>query len=357
MDQDNTNTQNTQDNPGNQGNQNEGGGRRSRKGWIIGGVVAAGLLVLTLGTIALVLIVGSGEGGGVAASPETYEKEYVSGEGLDEIAVIPVEGVISAADSGVAGAVATTTPEGMRDALMQAEEDDDVKAVILEINSPGGGVTASERMYQDIRDFKESSGKPVLASMGTTAASGGYYIATAADAILAGETTLTGSLGVILQLPNLTEAADKIGFEQNIVKSGKFKDMGSQFRDLTPEEREIFQEIVDENYDEFVEVIVEGRDLPEERVRELADGRIYSGKQAEELDLVDSIGDLEEAAKNARERADVGEATVVRYVQTPGIGSLLRARLAPQEPEAVQIMKAVGVSLKAEPQYLYLAGQ
>ena len=353
MDQDNTNTQ------GNQVNQAGGGNRRSRKGWIIGGVVAAGLLVLVLATIGLVLIVSSGDGGGsVAASPETYDEEYVSGEGSDKIAVIPVEGVISAADSSVAGAVATTTPDGMRDALMQAEEDDSVKAVILEINSPGGGVTASNRMYQDIQDFKKSSGKPVLASMGTTAASGGYYIATAADEILAGETTLTGSLGVILQLPNLTETADKIGFEQNIIKSGKFKDMGSQFRDITPEEREIFQGIVDENYDEFVEVIVKGRDLPEKRVRELADGRVYSGKQAKELNLVDSIGDLEKAAKNAREKANVGEATVIRYVQTPpGLGGLLRARLAPQEPEAVQIMKAAGVNLKAEPQYLYLAGQ
>lgn len=318
--------------------------------------MAVGLLVLTLGTIGLVLVAGPGDGGAVAAAPETYEEEYVSGEGLDKIAVIPVEGIISPSDSGVAGRVATTSPEGMRDALLQAEEDESVKAVVLEINSPGGGVTASERMYQDILDFKESSGKPVLASMGTTAASGGYYIATAADEILAGETTLTGSLGVILQLPNFTETADKIGFKQNIIKSGEFKDMGSSFRDITPQEREIFQEIVDENYDEFVEVIVEGRDLPEERVRELADGRIYSGKQAEELDLVDELGDLEEAARSARERAEVEEATVVRYVQTPGFAELLRARLAPQEPQAVQVMKAAGVSLKAEPQYLYLAG-
>lgn len=318
--------------------------------------MAVGLLVLTLGTIGLVLVAGPGDGGAVAAAPETYEEEYVSGEGLDKIAVIPVEGIISPSDSGVAGRVAATSPEGMRDALLQAEEDESVKAVVLEINSPGGGVTASERMYQDILDFKESSGKPVLASMGTTAASGGYYIATAADEILAGETTLTGSLGVILQLPNFTETADKIGFKQNIIKSGEFKDMGSSFRDITPQEREIFQEIVDENYDEFVEVIVEGRDLPEERVRELADGRIYSGKQAEELDLVDELGDLEEAARSARERAEVEEATVVRYVQTPGFAELLRARLAPQEPQAVQVMKAAGVSLKAEPQYLYLAG-
>lgn len=340
----------------NQNTQAESHTRRRRKRFLIGGAVAVGLLVLTLGTIGLVLVAGPGDGGAVAAAPETYEEEYVSGEGLDKIAVIPVEGIISPSDSGVAGRVATTSPEGMRDALLQAEEDESVKAVVLEINSPGGGVTASERMYQDILDFKESSGKPVLASMGTTAASGGYYIATAADEILAGETTLTGSLGVILQLPNFTETADKIGFKQNIIKSGEFKDMGSSFRDITPQEREIFQEIVDENYDEFVEVIVEGRDLPEERVRELADGRIYSGKQAEELDLVDELGDLEEAARSARERAEVEEATVVRYVQTPGFTELLRARLAPQEPEAVQVMKAAGVSLKAEPQYLYLAG-
>lgn len=349
MDSDNTNTQNDQE--------NQTGRRSSRKGWIIGGAIAAIVIILMLGTIGLVLVVGSGDGGGLSASPENYEEEYVSGEGSDKIAVIPVEGLISPTDSGVAGTVPTTTPEGMRDALAQAEEDESVKAVILEINSPGGGVTASDRMYQDVLDFKESSEKPVLASMGTTAASGGYYIAMAADEILAGETTLTGSLGVILQLPNFTETADKIGFKQNIIKSGEFKDMGSQFRDVTPQEREIFQEIVDENYDEFVEVIVEGRDLSEKRVRELADGRIYSGKQAQELDLVDGLGDLEEATKSARQKADVSEATVIRYVQTPGFASFLQAYLTPKEPEAVQIMKAAGVNLKAEPQYLYLAGQ
>ena len=341
----------------NQNTQAEDRPRNRRRRFLVGGAVAAGLLVLLIGTIGLVLIAGPGSGssGGVAA-PATYEEEYVSGEGSNKIAVIPVEGVISAADSGVAGTVATTTPEGMRDALLQAKEDDSVKAVVLEINSPGGGVTASDRMHQDILDFKESSGKPVLASMGTTAASGGYYIATAADEILAGETTLTGSLGVILQLPNFTEAADKIGFKQNIIKSGEFKDMGSQFRDITPQERKIFQDIVNENYDEFVQVIVEGRGIPEQQVRELADGRVYSGKQAKNLNLVDSLGDLEEAARNARKTADTGQATVVRYVQTPGLAELLRARLAPQEPEAVRIMKAAGINLKAEPQYLYLAG-
>lgn len=346
MDSDNLNSQELEARP------------RRRKRFLIGSAVAAGLVILTLGTIGLVLVVGpGGRDGEVSSEAETYEAEYVSGEGSNRIAVIPVKGLISAADSGIAGAVPTTTPEGMRDALRQAGEDENVVAVILEINSPGGGVTASDRMYGEILEFKESSGKPVLAAMGSTAASGGYYIATAADVILAQETTLTGSLGVILQLPNFTEAADKIGFKQNIIKSGEFKDMGSSFRDITPQEREIFRSIVDENYDAFVEVIVEGRGIPANEVRRIADGRIYSGKQARELDLVDDLGDLEEATRNARERAGIEEATVVRYVQTPGFADLLRARLAPQEPEAVQIMKAAGISLEAEPQYLYLPGR
>jgi protease-4 len=298
----------------------------------------------------------TGEGGGPAVSPETFEEEYVFGEGPDKIAVIPVEGVISAADSNVAGTVPLTSPDGLRNALRQAAEDDAVAGVLLEIDSPGGGVTASDQMHRLIQDFQGSSDKPVVASMGATAASGGYYIATAADEIVAEPTTLTGSLGVILQLPDLSEAADKVGFEQEVIKSGEFKDMGSSFRDLGPEEREIFRSILDESYDRFVQVIVDGRGLPEERVRDLADGRVYSGEQAEELALVDEIGGLEQAADALRRRADFDEATAVRYTRSPGLSSLLRARLAPQEPAALQALEAAGVSLEGEPQYLYLPG-
>lgn len=319
--------------------------------------MVAGLLILTAGAIALVLVAIPGGPGAGASSATTYEEEYVSGEGQKKIAAIPVEGTISPADSELAGPVATTTPEGLRDALRQAEEDENVAAVILEVDSPGGGVTASDQIHESILDFKESSGRPVVVSMGSTAASGGYYISTAADRIVANETTLTGSLGVFIPLLDFSKASDKYGVKQAYVKSGEFKTMGSPWKELTPEEREIFQSIVDDYYDEFVEVIVEGRDLTQKRVREIADGRVYSAKQAKELGLVDELGDLEKAASISRNLSNTKEARVVRYVQSPGLADLLQARLAPKKPEAVQIMEAADLDLAGEPQYLYLPGR
>ena len=332
-----------------------GAGGQSRRRWpyVVGGLVALGLLVLTACLIALVFAVGTR---GPSVSSAAYEEEYVSGGGPQKIAVVPVEGVIAPADSTTPGTEPTSTPDGLADALRQAQSDGSVAAVVLEVNSPGGGVTASDEMHQSILDFKEQTGKPVVVYMGDVAASGGYYISTAADRIVANETTLTGSLGVIMQLNNFTEIAKRYGYKQVIIKSGKFKDMGSSFRDLTPEERQILQSIVDESYDEFVQVIVEGRGLPEERVREIADGRVYSAEQAKELGLVDSFGELDEAAGVARELAGVEEATVVRYVERPSLRETLLARLAPQEPEALQIAEEAGLTLEPKPYYLYLPG-
>ena len=331
---------------------NWGTGRR-RWLFVVGGLVALGLLVITGGLDALVLALGNG---GSIGSSAAYEEEYVSGQGPDKIAVVPVEGTIASADTTVAGTQPTTTPEGLADALRQAKEDSSVVAVVLEVNSPGGGVTASDEMHQSILDFKKQTGKPVVVSMGDVAASGGYYISTAADRIVANQTTLTGSLGVIFALTDFSELAKRYGVEQEVVKSGKFKDMGSSFRDLTPKERDILQSIVNESYNRFVGVIVEGRGLPEERVREIADGRVYSGEQAKKLGLVDSFGGLGEAAAISRNLAGVEEATVVRYVQRPTFFETLLARLAPQEPEALQIADRAGLTLEPKPYYLYLPG-
>jgi protease IV len=338
----------------NGGNGGAGNVRRRRWPFVVGGLVALGLLVLTVGTVAVVLAIGPGVGGGPVASTVVYEEEYVSGEGVDKIAVIPIEGRIASADSAVPGTQPPVTPEGLADALRQAAVDGSVRAVVLEVNSPGGGVTASDVMHQSILDFKERTGKPVVVSMGDVAASGGYYISTAADWIVANETTLTGSLGVFIPLLNFSEAADKYGVTQEYIKSGKFKTMGNSWDELTPEEREIFQSIVQDDYEEFVEVIVEGRELSEERVREIADGRIYSGQQAKEIGLVDEFGNLDEAVSASRRLADIQEATVVRYVQTPTLTERLLARLAPQEPEAARIIEEAGLDLEAKPYYLYL---
>ena len=328
--------------------------RRRRWPFVVGGLVALGLLVLTVGIVVVVLAIGSGVGGGPVASSVVFEEEYVSGGGPDKIAVIPIEGQIASADSAVPGTQPPVTPEGLADALRQAAEDGSVAAVVLEVNSPGGGVTASDVMHQSILDFKQRTGKPVVVSMGDVAASGGYYISTAADWIVANETTLTGSLGVFIPLLNLSEAADKYGVTQEYIKSGRFKAIGNPWDKLTAEEREIFQSIVQDDYNEFVEVIVEGRELSEERVREIADGRIYSGQQAKEIGLVDEFGGLEEAVRASRRLADIQEATVVRYVQTPTLTEWLLARLAPQEPEAVQIIEEAGLDLEVKPYYLYL---
>jgi protease-4 len=345
--------------PENETRENGGSGgarsvRRRRWPFVVGGLVALGLLVLSVGLVVLVLTIGSGGVGGLGASPVVYEEEYVSGEGVDKIAVIPIEGQIAPADSALPGTQPTVTPEGLADALRQAAEDGSVVAVVLEVNSPGGGATASDEMYHSILDFKRKTNKPLVVSMESLAASGGYYISAAADRIFANESTITGSLGVIVPLTNFSEAADKYGVTQEYITSGKFKAMGSSWKELTPEEREIFQSIVQDDYDEFVEVIVQGRELSEERVREIADGRIYSGKQAKEIGLVDEFGGLDEAARASRRLANVQEATVVRYVQTPTLTETLLARLAPREPEAVQIMEEAGLGLETKPHYLYL---
>ena len=333
--------------------------RRRRRGWIIGGIVALGLLMLTAASVALVLLVGLGEssGGGSASGPVTYEEEYVFGEGDQKIATIPIEGAILPAESGLTGAAPTTTPDGLRDALQQAEDDDNVEAVILEVNSPGGGVTASDQMYNLINDFKSSSDKPVVVSMGSVAASGGYYISTAADEIVANATTTTGSLGVVLPLNDFTNLKDTIGIDRRFVTSGEFKTIGSPWTELDQRERDILQSYVDESFDQFVQVIVEGRDLSEERVREVADGRIYTGKRAKELNLVDELGDLEQAAEISRGRANLEEARVVRYVQTPGLGSLLQARLGFEQSETRQLIEETGIDVEGVPYYLYLPGR
>jgi protease IV len=158
---------------------------------------------------------------------------------------------------------------------------------------------------------------------------------------------------VIFEITNFAEAADKYGIKQVVIKSGKYKDIGSAFREMTPEEREIFQSIVDEMYSRFVDVISEGRNIPEGRVREIADGRVYSALQAKKLGLVDSFGELDEASAIAGNLAGTSDTTVVRYVQQPTFRDTLLARLAPEKPQAEQILDAAGLNLEPKPYYLY----
>ena len=186
-----------------------------------------------------------------------------------------------------------------------------VKAVVVRVDSPGGAVAPTQEIFEEIHRAKKK--KPFIASMGSTAASGGYYIATACDKIVANPGTLTGSIGVIMQLANVEELMKKIGVKGYNVKSGVNKDIGSPFQPLSPEGREILQSLVDNVHSQFVAAVAKSRGMDEALVRKLADGRIYSGAQAKELGLIDQFGTLEDAIELAAKRAGITVEPAVYY--------------------------------------------
>lgn len=235
-----------------------------------------------------------------------------------KIVVIGVEGILINADSpGLLNpgehAVARFTEE-----LEKAAKDPAVKAVVVRINSPGGTVTASELMHAELSRLRET-GKPVVAMMMDVAASGGYYVACAADEIVACQSTITGSIGVIMQLFEVTGTMQKIGVQAEAIKSGDQKAAGSPFEKLDPEQRALFQTIVDDLYAQFVDVVDEGRpELDRQQVETLADGRVYTAQQALEHGLIDQIGGIRDAIDTAKELAGVKRAKVVAYERPYG---------------------------------------
>lgn len=200
--------------------------------------------------------------------------------------------------------------------LEKAANDPHVRGLVLRINSPGGTVTASDLMYKEILHFKQRTGhkRPVLAVFMDVAASGGYYIACAADGIVAHPTTVTGSIGVIMQMVNFAGTMHKLGISAEAIKSGPMKDAGSPFRKLTDKERAVFQGLVDHFYERFVEVVAAGRPgLDEDRVRELADGRVWTAEQALEMGFIDQIGTLRTALAAMRQQIEAKKVRVVTY--------------------------------------------
>jgi protease-4 len=205
----------------------------------------------------------------------------------------------------------SASAERIVEQLERARQNPNARVVLLRVDSPGGGVNAAREIWAAVRRVQES-GKPVVAFFEDTAASGGYYISAPADRIVAMPDTITGSIGVILIIPDLSGLYEKLGIRMQVVKSGTFKDMGSSDRPLTPEERALLEQLVREAYDEFVRVVAEGRAMPPERVRELADGRIYTGRQAKELGLVDELGGYRDALAVAGQLAGLGAEPAIR---------------------------------------------
>jgi protease-4 len=191
------------------------------------------------------------------------------------------------------------------DELKEHVEDASIKAVILRIDSPGGAVAPSQEIYAEVK--KAAAKKKVVVSMGSVAASGGYYIASAATRIVSNPGTLTGSIGVIMEIPNIEGLMNKIGIKTEVIKSGRNKDIGSMFRSMKKEERELLQGVMDNVHEQFIKAVAEGRKMKIEDVREIADGRIFTGEQAKAYGLVDELGTLEDAVRTAADLAGIKE--------------------------------------------------
>lgn len=210
----------------------------------------------------------------------------------DKIGVLEVEGAI-------------TDSRRLVEQIDDFRDQSNVKAVIVRVDSPGGGVGPSQEIYSELKQL--AAEKPVIVSMGSVAASGGYYIAVASQRIFANPGTITGSIGVIMSFPNYQELMGKVGVQTEVVKSGRFKDTGSPTRPFTAADKELLQGMVDDVYQQFVEAVSEGRKLPLDRLKPFVDGRIFSGRQAKAAGLIDELGSFTDAVKYAAKIAGLGE--------------------------------------------------
>jgi len=249
----------------------------------------------------------------------------------DRIALIRIEGVIVDSQATVGE-------------LKRFSENPSIKAIVLRIDTPGGGVVPSQEIYDAVKRVRGKANKAVIASMGSVAASGGYYIAAATDRIVANPGTLTGSIGVIMETANLEGLLQKIGVEGVVIKSGKYKDVGSPLRKMSAEERGLLQAVMDDVHKQFIEAVAEGRSMELRAAQMLADGRIFTGRQAKDAKLVDELGDLEDAIQLAAEVVGIeGEPKVVEPRRRFSIRELLDSKLSLMFPK---LDVQPGVSLK-----------
>ena len=246
----------------------------------------------------------------VSAGP--WREHLVQGDGIRKVAVVNVQGeIVSGSASGFIGSPGAASGS-LISQLEQARKDGSVSAVILRLDTPGGSVVASDEVSREIAEVRRA-GKTVIASMGEVAASGGYYLAAGANEIMANPATITGSIGVIMVLLNVEGAAGKLGLKPVVIKAGRLKDIGSPFRQMTPKERKIFQTLLNEAHQRFMNVVAAGRGMPIPEVRRLADGRIFSGEQARNAGLVDRLGDFDDAVAEAKRLERLKQARVVEY--------------------------------------------
>jgi protease IV len=309
--------------------------------WVLFGVIVGFMLPLcSCGIFMFTAVASAGMIG--SSSPTSF-----GGTG-DAVAIVRVEGTILSSDQ-----ISTADAVSARviDDLEAAAADDAVKAIVLRVNSPGGSVTGSAQIWEAIQALE----KPIVASMAGTAASGGYYVSAPTDYIFARPDTLTGSLGVVLTLYDATDLIEEIGVRVIDITSGENKAMGSPWAELTPDQQAILESITQEAYDDFVYVIAEGRGMSDETVRQLADGRVYSGQQALDNGLVDELGDLAAAIRKAAELGGIsGEPRIIEYDHPPTLEDFLAGlttRL--NRTEAQQAMELINTFTTPALEYRY----
>ncbi|MEO6694412.1 MAG: signal peptide peptidase SppA [Ignavibacteria bacterium] len=235
----------------------------------------------------------------IVSTSDRYYQESEGGSGKGKIALVNLDYTIISSESIVRQ-------------FKKYQEDKSVKAIILRVNTPGGGVAASQEIYEAVRRVRDG-GKPVIVSISSLGASGGYYAACGGSIIVADPGSLVGSIGVIINLMNFQGLAEKVGISQSIIKSGELKDAGNPFRELNEKDREYFQDIVDDSYDQFLDVVSVSRKMDKEKLREYANGRVFTGRQAKEIGLIDSLGTLEDAVIIAARMSGIdGEPTIIK---------------------------------------------
>jgi protease IV len=310
---------------------------RRGRGWMKAAIVLAVLLGISV--LSNLRQVTRGVTGRARPGRQAHERLeeaiFENNHSKHKIALLDVSGLISSEAWDRSG---INLVELIADQLRLAADDDAVKAVVLRVDSPGGEVLASDEIYRAISDFQKDCKKPVVASMGGLAASGGYYVSAPCQWIVANELTITGSIGVIMHSYNYRGLLTKVGVRPEVFKSGKFKDMlsGEKSEDeILPEEKQMVQSLIDETFERFKKVVAEGRKYAHEENdgkgrkladnwRDFADGRVLSGRQAYELGFVDELGNLDTAVKRARELAAISDANLVQYVRPFDLGNLFR---------------------------------
>jgi protease-4 len=311
-----------------------------RTGWIVYSVIITFFFVLSVlvsfGLLALLLDGGMGR---AESKAQRWQERYLEGDrnARDKIVVMDLFGVISYEEDS------SSSDEGMvgdlREQLDQAVRDKRVKAIVLRIDSPGGEVVASDAIYRALAEVRDDEKRPIkiVACIETVGASGAYYAAMGADYIVANELSITGSIGVIMQTFNFRHLMDKIGVEAYTFKSGDLKDILNPTREPTEEEKKLVQNLIMEVYDKFVGIVAEERNIDLDKLKNgLADGRIFSGKQAKDAGLIDEVGYFEDAVDAAKELAKIKEAKVVQYVKPFTLRQLLRL-LGKTEPPKIQL--------------------